>query len=279
MSHPHVQYIELQVGISLPQAWPWRSVALAIAAAVVVVFLWSMPAWAWPNAAGHPATCPSCYALATTLVNGYWNASFSQSGIQPDEATGKPTCKSAPSHSYPVPAWVDSLIELPLPGYNGGGWFNIGYIEGGGCVVNMLVGHQTSHPSDQLTGIVSEKCSEQTRIPRRGVSLSRDSSGVETLTFKVIAPAGTLVTVQIWGKNRIEYSDPPWKAIDLIQAVSQADDRAQLQIVGVQNAGLYIKMQPVGLCGTPAIITGDANTGKHTVCMAPDCKVLYGYDD
>ena len=49
MSHPHVQYIELQVGVSLPQAWPWkRPVILATAAAVLMLFLWSMPAWAWP---------------------------------------------------------------------------------------------------------------------------------------------------------------------------------------------------------------------------------------
>jgi hypothetical protein len=45
MSHPHVQYIELQVGVSQPQAWPWkRPVVLAIAAVVLILFLWSMPA-------------------------------------------------------------------------------------------------------------------------------------------------------------------------------------------------------------------------------------------
>ena len=41
MSNHNVEYIELQVGVPLPQAWPWRAVLMAISAAVVLVFLWS----------------------------------------------------------------------------------------------------------------------------------------------------------------------------------------------------------------------------------------------
>ena len=46
MTKHYVQYIELQLGVPLRQPWPWRAVVLAIAAVVLILFLWSMPAWA-----------------------------------------------------------------------------------------------------------------------------------------------------------------------------------------------------------------------------------------
>ena len=76
-------------------------VALAIAAVVVLLFLWAMPARAGAIAAGHPGTCESCYA-----VNKSGTVSFSGSGMQADGSSGKITVSRAPNHSYTVPAWI-----------------------------------------------------------------------------------------------------------------------------------------------------------------------------
>ena len=136
------------------------------------------------------------------------------------------------------------MIELPIPGYDGGGWINIGYREGGGCVLNVLVGHLTNDPEDQLVMVDSEmNCkANRERIPVAGIELTRvPGSGVETLTFDVR------------GSPRLQSQDCKLRSASVRQRLADADRHERVHHgVDTLNGGRAFT-QP---CGDGAVIRG-----------------------